>query len=187
VCYIGGPAEIAYFAQVTAVADAMKTVAPVVVPRWSGMVIEPRIEKILDRYDIPLGDLRDPHAVETRMARQSLPPELTARIASLRESLGASVHSLAATPGADLVAPAVLDGLARNMTHRLDRLERRYVAAVKRKGNEALKEVAVARGSLFPANVPQERALNGVPLLARYGNELVTSALREIAAHTDKL
>jgi bacillithiol synthase len=187
VCYIGGPAEIAYFAQVTAVADAMNTVAPVVVPRWSGMVIEPRVEKILARYDISPDDLRDPHAVETRMARESLPPALVERIASLRQSLSASVQALASTPGADLVAPTVLDGLVRNVTHRLDRLERRYVAAVKRRGNEALREVAVARGSLFPDNVPQERALNGVPLLARYGDELVTSAMREIATHTAQL
>jgi bacillithiol biosynthesis cysteine-adding enzyme BshC len=187
VCYIGGPAEIAYFAQVTAVADAMQTVQPVVVPRWSGMVIEPRVEKILDRYKIDLEDLRDPHAAETRMARASLSPELLERIRSLRQSLDSSVHALSSAPGADIVAPAVLDGLVRNLTHRLDRLERRYVAAVKRNGNEALREVTIARGSLFPADMPQERALNGVPLLARYGDELVTSALREIAAHTDKL
>ncbi|MEO7368924.1 MAG: bacillithiol biosynthesis BshC, partial [Gemmatimonadaceae bacterium] len=38
VAYIGGPAEVAYFAQVTAVADAMKSPRPVVVPRWSGMI-----------------------------------------------------------------------------------------------------------------------------------------------------
>jgi bacillithiol biosynthesis cysteine-adding enzyme BshC len=187
VCYIGGPAEIAYFAQVTAVADAMETPAPVIVPRWSGVVIEPRIEKILARYDVALEDLRDPHAVETRMARESLPPQLTERLAALRQSLDSSVHALSSAPGADLVAPTVLDGLVRNMTHRLDRLERRYVAAVKRRGNEALREVAIARGSLFPADAPQERALNGVPLLARYGDELIESALREIAQHTSQL
>jgi bacillithiol biosynthesis cysteine-adding enzyme BshC len=187
VCYIGGPAEIAYFAQVTAVADAMKTPAPVIVPRWSGVVIEPRVEKIIARYNIALDDLRDPHAVETRMARESLPPELMERIAALRQSVDSSVRALSSAPEAALVAPTVLDGLARNMTHRLDRLERRYVAAVKRKGNEALREVAVARGSLFPADTPQERALNGVPLLARYGDELVASALREIARHTAQL
>ena len=187
VCYIGGPAEIAYFAQVTAVADAMNAPRPVIVPRWSGVVIEPRVEKILARYNIALEDLRDPHAVETRMARESLPPELMERIASLRQSLDQSIHALSSARGADLVAPTVLDGLVRNMTHRLDRLERRYVAAVKRQGNEALREIAIARGSLFPADIPQERALNGVPLLARYGDELVASALREIAPHTAQL
>jgi hypothetical protein len=121
------------------------------------------------------------------MARESLPPELMGRIAALRQSLDSSVHALSSAPGADLVAPTVLDGLVRNLTHRLERLERRYVAAVKRKGNEALQELAMARGSLFPADMPQERSLNGVPLLARYGDELVASALREIKPHTAKL
>ena len=44
--YVGGGAEVAYFAQTTAVADALGVAAPLVLPRWSGMVIEPRIERI---------------------------------------------------------------------------------------------------------------------------------------------
>ena len=187
VAYIGGPAEVAYFAQVTAVADAMKTPRPVVVPRWSGMVMEPRIERILERYDLVPEDFRDPHAVETRLARESLSPELVSRLKELRKSVEASTANLSSAPGADIVPPAVVDGLKRNIAHRLDRLDRRYTAAVKRDGNEALREIAIARGALFPEGVPQERALNFIPLLARYGDEIVSSAMTEIGKHTAEL
>jgi bacillithiol biosynthesis cysteine-adding enzyme BshC len=187
VAYIGGPAEVAYFAQVTAVADAMNATRPVVVPRWSGMVVEPRIERILDRYKLTAEDFRDPHAVETRMARESLSPDLVNRIQDLRKVVDSSVAELSAAPGADIVAPAVMEGLKRNVAHRIERLERRYTAAVKRDGNEALQDVAIARGALFPEGAPQERALNFVPLLARYGDEIISSAMTEISAHTAKL
>lgn len=187
VAYIGGPAEVAYFAQVTAVADAMKVVRPVVVPRWSGMVVEPRVEKILERYDLSPQDFRDPHAVETRMARESLPASLVNRIQDLKQTIESSVADLSATPGAEIVPPAVIDGLRRNVAHRVDKLERRYRAAVKRDGNEALREIAIARGALFPEGEPQERTLNFIPLLARYGDELISSAMSEITAHTAKL
>lgn len=187
VAYIGGPAEVAYFAQVTAVADAMKVTRPIVLPRWSGMVIEPRVERILDRYDLAPEDFRDPHAAETRMARESLSPELVNRIQEFRQTIEASVAQLSAAPGADIVAPAVIEGLKRNVAHRIERLERRYTVAVKRNGNEALREIAVARGALFPGGAPQERALNFIPLLARYGNEIISSAMTEITAHTAKL
>ena len=187
VAYIGGPAEVAYFAQVTAVADAMKVVRPVVVPRWSGMVIEPRVERILERYELAAEDFRDPHAVETRMARESLPADLVNRIHDLKQTIQSSVADLSAAPGADIVAPAVVEGLKRNVAHRIDRLERRYMAAVKRNGNEALRELSIARGALFPDGEPQERALNFIPLLARYGDEIISSAMSEITAHTAKI
>lgn len=187
VAYIGGPAEIAYFAQVTALADAMKVTRPVVVPRWSGMVLEPRVERILERYDLKVEDFRDPHAAETRMARESLPPELVNRIEEFRKTVNSSIADLSAAPGADIVAPAVIEGLKRNVAHRVERLERRYMAAVKREGNDALREIATARGALFPEGAPQERALNFIPLLARYGDEIISSAMSEISAHTAKL
>lgn len=187
VAYFGGPAEIAYFAQVTAVADALQVPAPLVVPRWSGFVIEPRVERILERYGLEVEDFRDPHAVETRLAKGSLPEELVARIAALRASLERSAGELASAKGADLVAPSVLQGLSRNVLHRVERLERRFAAGVKQRGNEALRDAAIARGALFPLGHPQERALNMVPLIARYGGDLLSPVLAEIRAHTARI
>ncbi|MEO5904028.1 MAG: bacillithiol biosynthesis BshC, partial [Gemmatimonadaceae bacterium] len=183
VAYVGGPAEVAYFAQVTAVADAMKTPRPVVVARWSGMVVESRIQRILDRYSLAAEDFRDPHAAETRMARESLPADLMNRLAELRKSIESSVASLSSTQGSEILGSAVIEGLRRNVTHRIDRLERRYVAAVKRNGNEALREIAIARGALFPDGAPQERALNFIPFIARYGDEIISSVSAEIDKH----
>ena len=187
VAYVGGPAEIAYFAQVTAVAGAMDVPAPLVVPRWSGFAIEPRVDRILGRYGFDVEDFRDPHAVETGLAKSSLPAELVERIAALRASLERSTAELAAAKGADLVPPSVLQGLTRNVSHRVERLERRFAAGVKRRGNEALRDAAIARGSLFPLGVPQERALNIVPLLARYGDDLLSPVMAEIRAHAAKI
>lgn len=187
VAYLGGPAEIAYFAQVTAVASALDVPAPLIMPRWSGMVIEPRIQKILDRYSLAPSDFADPHAVETRLARSALPKDVEQGIAAIRESAEREIARLADTEGSHLVSDRVLDGLRRNILHRVERLERRYMAAVKREGNEALRDAAAARASLYPIGLPQERALNGIPLMARYGEELFDSVLTEAAAHATSL
>ncbi|MEO8194429.1 MAG: bacillithiol biosynthesis cysteine-adding enzyme BshC [Gemmatimonadales bacterium] len=187
VAYVGGPAEIAYFAQVTAVSDALEVPAPLAVPRWSGVVIEPKIDRILERYGLTLEDFRDPHAVETRMARASVPEELRAQLESLESAVARSVDDLTGAPGADLVSPAVLDGLRRDLSRRLARLERRFSASVKRRGNEALRDVAIARGALFPFGAPQERALNLVPLLARYGDDLFSAVMMETRKHATTL
>jgi bacillithiol biosynthesis cysteine-adding enzyme BshC len=187
VAYLGGPAEIAYFAQVGAVATALGTELPLILPRWSGMVIEPRIEKILERHHLSPADFSDPHAVETRLAAQSLPWELKAALADLRRSVEEQIASLAERNDNRLVSSRVIEGLKRNLLHRVERLERRYQAGVKREGNTALHEIAVARASLYPFGVPQERILNGIPLMARYGDELFDSVIPEVRAHAASL
>ncbi len=187
VAYLGGPAEIAYFAQVTSVADVLGVSAPVVLPRWSGYVVEPRIERILGRHGLDPEEFRDPHAVETRLARESLPGGVTTAIRKLRTSLAESLNDIGSAEGGDLVAPAVLEGLRRNVEHRMTRLERRMSAGIKRRGNDALRDAAIARGALFPFGIPQERSLNFIPLLARYGDELIEGVMQEIRAHAKRI
>jgi len=187
VAYLGGGAEIAYFAQTSAVADALDVPGPLVVPRWSGLVIEPRIAKILERHSLSPEDFRDPHAVESRIARESLPADLRRKISAMQKAVTKAADALTHADGADLVAPSVLEGLQRGMLHRVERLERRFAASVKRKGNDALRDAGIARGSLYPAGAPQERALNLIPLLARHGDELVQSVLIEAGKHADRI
>ena len=186
VAYLGGPAEIAYFAQVSAVAEALGAEVPLIVPRWSGVVIEPRIQNILERHNLSPQDFADPHAVETRLAKESLPGELRQKLSDLRRALEEQTARLA-TDDEGLVSPRVIEGLRRNLLHRVERLERRYSAAVKREGNAALHEIAVARASLYPFGSPQERMLNGIPLMARHGDELFDSVTAEIRAHVASL
>ena len=187
VAYVGGPAEVAYFAQVTAVAEALDVAAPLVVPRWSGFVVEPRIGRILDRHGLKVEDFSDPHAVETRLARESIPPAVTEALEKLRSSVDNSIADLGSAGGEDLIPNGVLEGLERNVLHRLERLERRIAAGIKSRGTDALRDAAIARGALFPLGSPQERSLNFVPLLARYGDELVEQLLTEIRTHIARI
>jgi bacillithiol biosynthesis cysteine-adding enzyme BshC len=187
VAYVAGPAEIAYFAQTSAVAEALSAVTPLAVPRWSGFVIEQRIQKILERHSLTVEDFRDPHMVESRMAKESLPEQFRNGMNELRDAADKLTGNLARTEGADLVAPSVLDGLKRGINQRIDRLERRMAASVKRRGNTALHDAQIARGFLFPFGTPQERALNLIPLLARNGNDLFERVLEETRKHAERI
>src|SRR5207253_4306520 len=50
VAYAAGPGEIAYFAQIPPISDALDVERPVAVPRWSTTLVEPAIDNILERY-----------------------------------------------------------------------------------------------------------------------------------------
>ena len=104
----------------------------------------------------------------------------------MRAAIESSVEEIE-NSGTELVPDGVLQGLSRNVSHRIERLERRLAASVKRRGNDALRDAAIARGALFPVGKPQERALNLIPLLARYGDDLIDSVMKEVRAHAAEI
>jgi uncharacterized protein YllA (UPF0747 family) len=180
--YIGGPGEIAYFAQVSAVAESLRAAVPRVAPRWSTAIIEPRIRKCLDELRLSAEDLVDPHAAEARIARQHVAPGVDGAIQLLRADLARAIEALRAADG-DLLSARALDGARRGIEHRIERLERRVLAGVKRREAELMRDIAVVRGSLFPGGIRQERRLAFVPLLAKYGPALLDEMLVAARAH----
>jgi bacillithiol biosynthesis cysteine-adding enzyme BshC len=187
--YIGGPAEIAYFAQIGPIAEAVGVARPAILPRWSCTIIEPHVEKVLEKLYLLPEDFRDPHEVEARIARARLPKavieELNAARAALNERLDALSEAVVEERAP--VGAAVTEGLRANLLRRLDRFERRLIAAAKREHSDIMHDIATARGSLYPFGKPQERGLNFVPLLARYGATLRQEMLAEAREHARRL
>jgi bacillithiol biosynthesis cysteine-adding enzyme BshC len=173
--YVGGPGEIAYFAQLSAAADVLEAQVPLVLPRWSSTIIEPRIERLLVRLGASPEEMRAPHAVEARLARDAMPPEIAEGIRRLREEIAVGIAGLEQSDRDKLVPGASLEGLRRSLFHRLDRAERRFLAAVKRRESNLMRDVATAVAALYPEGTRQERMLNFVPFLARYGEPLLES------------
>lgn len=55
--YIGGPSEIAYFAQVTPLYDFYSIVTPIIFPRSSATILEKNVSTGLDKYDLSMNDI----------------------------------------------------------------------------------------------------------------------------------
>jgi bacillithiol biosynthesis cysteine-adding enzyme BshC len=182
VAYVAGPGELAYFAQVSAVAAALDRPAPLAVPRWSCTILEPHVESTLERLGVAWRELEAHHQVERRLARASLPLEVMAAIDEMRAAAQARGEDFkgALSRAGGVLDPRIVDGTVRAMTWRVDRLERRVVAAAKRREHRTMADVEAARGSLFPGGKRQERALNFIPFLATYG-EALAERLRESA------
>jgi len=77
----------------------------------------------------------------------------------------------------------VIDGAQRSIRHRLDRLERRIVAASKRRETDTMTQIGTARGALFPLGTRQERALNILPFMARHGSMIVDRMIAAARTH----
>lgn len=189
VAYVAGPGELAYFAQVSAVAGALGVAAPLAVPRWSGTLIEPDVGTILSRYQLSGADFVEPDQVETRLARAAWPSGVSASLDALRRGLAGHVSGVRAAlaDAGGLIPAATVDGMARAMEWRLGRLERRVTAAVKRREAALMRELGRVRGALYPGGLRQERALNLVPLLARHGLGLLEAMRDQASRHAEAM
>jgi uncharacterized protein YllA (UPF0747 family) len=152
-------------------------------------VLEPDVMEITARHGLDWRALADEHRIEHQIARDAVPAEVLAELESMRTRVRADAESfkslLAHHEG--LLDPRVVDGAARSMSFRLDRLERRLLASAKRREATTIREIAVLRGSLFPGGQRQERALNFIPLLARHGAPLVDAMRLAAARHAEAL
>lgn len=189
VAYVAGPGEYAYFAQVSAVADAIAVPQPAAVPRWSGLVIEPRVARSLAALDLTVDALRDPHAAAAALARTLAPDGLASGFDALTAAIDERVAALGGLSNGEfpLLSARAVEGARLQLRGRVARLERRALAAVKRQHADAMRALANVQASLQPNSARQERVLSFLPFLARYGPALTDGMLAGARAHADAL
>jgi bacillithiol synthase len=183
--YTGGAAEVAYFAQVAVVYEKLLGRVTPILPRFSATLVEPKAQRLLERYELGLPDLfHGPEKVREIIASRTLPSDLQARFAEAKGALDKSLAALReslARLDPTLVDAAVNAGA--KMQHQLSQLEAR-VAREESFRNEVITRHADALNSaLFPHKALQEREVAGVSFVARYGPGLLRGLYEMI--HTD--
>ena len=187
VAYAAGPGEIAYFAQIPPIAGALDVPRPVAVPRWSTTIVEPSIDRILERYGVAIEQLKDFDGLMTQLTRARMPAEVSQPLSDLRAGLDRAASSLASAAGKHRIDAKVIDGIRAQLALRLERGERRIIAALKRNEEELRRDLGTARASLFPGGMRQERALSFVPFIARYDRPLIEAMLDAARVHAGRI
>jgi bacillithiol biosynthesis cysteine-adding enzyme BshC len=183
--YVGGSAEVAYFAQVGVVYEALVGRVTPIVPRLSATVVEAKLNGLLERYRLRLPDLfAGPEALRELMASRTLPKELQSAFdqaeASLEKSLAAIREGLARldTTLVDSAANA-----ASKMQHQLSQLRARAARAELRQTEVLGRHADLLCNVLYPNKILQEREIAGMYFVARYGVEFLRGVYEAI--HSD--
>jgi len=175
VAYLAGPGELSYLALTPPVYERMRIPRQLALPRWSGILVEPRVERVLQKFDIDLDDLLEPAgALEARLVRSQLPDEAVHAIEQLRVALETGYEALgrsAAEIDPTLARP--VQGAKNQGLSGLHDIERKLLQHLKRRQEIELGQIAKARAMVLPDNKQQERVLTVAPFLARYGPSLL--------------
>jgi bacillithiol synthase len=169
--YVGGPGEVGYFAQVGAVFGAYGVEPPVAVPRYSATVMEDGVARTLAKLGLQEADLRAGRdEILERFARGEMPPGAAGRLESLRRWIVDEYEGL--MDEVDSIDPTLvrsLGGLRNRGLMDVQRGERAIVRAIKRRDVATAKQLDRVLDALRPRGSVQDRVLNIVPFLARYG------------------
>ncbi len=176
VAYTGGSAEVAYFAQVAVVYEALLGRVTPVVPRFSATVVEAKPKGLLERYGLRVPDLfQGPEALREQMATRTLPKELQSAFdhaeGSLEKSL-ATIREALARLDSTLVDSAT--NAASKMQHQLTQLRAKAARAELRQTEVLGRHADLLCNSLYPNKTLQEREIAGIHFIARHGREFLS-------------
>jgi len=178
--YVAGPGELAYFAQLRPVYAIFDVPMPVIVPRATLSLVEPRIARLLDRFRMGLPDLTvEPEQLASRILRAQLPPDLGATLATARQGVDEIFRQVGeAVAAVDPTLRATAGQTGGHIKGHLDQLEKKAVQALKRREADTVQQLQRLRDALMPGGKLQERVYPVIPYLAKFGPGLVRS-LRE--------
>jgi bacillithiol synthase len=182
ICYVAGPNELAYLAQLRGVYESFGVPMPLMQPRASATLIDAAAVRFLSRHDVPLESLQqqDEHALN-ELLKTLLPPAVERSIREAGEQIAARMEAVVeAVPSID----PTLEGRARSalgrMQHELETLHAKVLQAAKRRDETLRRQFLHVRAQAFPGGQPQERAVGGVSFLGRYGPAVVARLLDEL-------
>ncbi|HEX9203806.1 MAG TPA: bacillithiol biosynthesis BshC, partial [Vicinamibacteria bacterium] len=172
--YVGGPAEIAYHAQIGPSYAHFGIPRPVLLPRPSLTLVEPSQARALEAEGLKLADLEtDPEGLVARWAREAY-PDVEAAFARARESLEREMDAVEERLAAlDPTLRAAADAARGRALHQIESLHEKSVRALKKRDQTRADRLRRTRDALFPGGSFQERGLGLVSVLARHGRSLI--------------
>jgi bacillithiol synthase len=178
VAYIGGPAELAYLAQSQVLYDRLLGRMPVVTSRSSFTLVEPRAEKLLNRYRLTVPDIfTHEEGLKERVARalisESLAPVFDETIDGMCKNIDHLQHEMRRF---DRSLAASLDGLRRKMVWNVQNTRRKVEREMMRRDHRAAEDARYLSNLVFPHRHPQERFYSILPFLAKHGPDLIDLA-----------
>jgi bacillithiol biosynthesis cysteine-adding enzyme BshC len=179
--YIGGPSEIAYFAQSAVLYEAILGRITPVLPRFSATLIEPAVGVVMDRHEVQLPDvMTTAEELAQRLGARAMPIAGKRKLAAVGNAMDAELTALTEYLGAMDASLGKSAEIAGNkMRYQMNRL-RRMSASFELQKEASLRKYADALTlNLFPNAHPQERLLGGVWFLARFGDGLIARLVHE--------
>jgi bacillithiol biosynthesis cysteine-adding enzyme BshC len=188
VCYVAGPSELAYQAQLGGIYQDFGVEAPLLYPRSTATLLDSAAARFLDRYRLPLEALhvQDESALN-KLLEDQLPPTVERTLEETeREMAERSRRLKEAVVPLDPTLTGAVDTTIERIRETLKTLHSKIIHATKRKDETVRRQFNRSRALAFPGGHPQERVLSVVFFANRYGPALCDRLIEVLPLDTGK-
>lgn len=171
ICYFGGGAEIAYFAQNSEVYRILQRPVTPILHRQSFTVIEAKHARTLEKYALAFSDLfaREDDLL-AEIVDRFIDPATASLFAEAEENINTELNRLdQALSQMDVTLAANLATRRRKINYHVAALRKKYQLRRAEQDDEIGRRVKAAFVSVLPDQHLQERTLNVISFLDRFG------------------
>jgi len=180
--YVAGPGEISYFAQVVPFYNFYNLSEPIIYPRSSVTIVEKNIKDIIDKYGLTYKEIfkesdnleniviNKLSEVNLELIFEKYLDQITPPINDLREKIVK-------------IDPTLEDSVDKTMQRieqTVNQLKARAENAEKRRFEAAIRQIEKTKSIIYPNNILQERELNFVYFVNKYGLEIIKWIINEV-------
>jgi bacillithiol synthase len=176
--YIAGPGEIAYWAQIGGMFDQMKLMMPVVYPRISATILEPKIQRFINKYEPDVKNLpkKSDEFIKTVLSKRD---DTTFQIS--KEKIKTELENIRLKIIAtDPTLENTFQKTVEKMIGQIDLLENKTLKAKQQIDQTLVSQLQQIHSAFYPEGYPQERYLTFVYFLNKFGPEIFTKIFNAI-------
>jgi len=176
--YVAGPGEIAYWAQIGGMFEQVKLTMPVVYPRVSATLLEPKIQRFVNKYDFDIENM--PKKQEEFIAKV-LSSEDDTTFKNVRVNFAKELETIKQKMiSVDPTLENVFSKTSDKILGQADFLEQKTLKAIEQKNQIMVSQLQQIHSAFFPENSPQERYLTFVYFLNKYGSDIIKKLLASL-------
>jgi bacillithiol biosynthesis cysteine-adding enzyme BshC len=173
--YVAGPSEVSYFAQFRLLYEYFNIPEPIIYPRASTTIIEEKVQKIINKYELHVTDFfSDIEILKGRIANKISDFKVEELFSNTFGTVSESLTSL--KDGLQTIDPTLVSALENTllkMQNAIDSLKDKTIAAQKRQHEISLRQLDKVSISIYPNSNLQEREINIIYFLNKYGLEFL--------------
>ena len=175
VCYVAGPSEIAYQAQLGSVYREFGVEPPLLYPRASATIVDSSSARFFEKSGVPLEALQpQDESALNRLLESQLPPAIEQTFEDTGRDVAARAAQLkTAVVTVDPTLTGAVDTTLDKIRETLKTLQGKIVQASKRKDETLRRQFNKTRALTFPDGQPQERILCTTYFINKYGPALI--------------
>jgi len=176
--YVAGPGEIAYWAQTGGMFEQMNIKMPVVYPRISATILEPKIQRYNNKYELNVENIPKK---QNDFVNQFLTGNEDDAFTKSKESVKTELETLKQKMiKVDPTLENVYNKTIEKILGQIDFLEHKTIKAKEQKEESLVSHLKQIHAAFFPDGYPQERYLTFVYYLNKFGSDVFNNLYEKL-------